>query len=348
MLARFRPAVALIIGSAALATVLSTAGPASARTLTDPPSTPPKSDLVGVGSDTTQDVIGLDGETLAKSGFASNYNATDPASKLWSFDAFGDPAEIVTSEGCDPITRPSGSSAGIAALKADEAAGTNCIDYARSSRVKNPATDGDLVFVPFARDGVTWATFPVKEGGKKFNAPTNLATADLTAIYSCTVTNWSQVGGKDAPIIPFLPQSGSGTRSFFLAAIGVATPGGCVQQPEGLEENNGEMIPEESRPNAILPYSIARYSAQKSGVSDDVRAGATLRNIDGRKPIAKGKLNADFAPAFLRLVFNVLKPADMPSQSFKKVFGTKGFICKNPDITRTFGFGTLPKKSCGY
>lgn len=344
---KFRPVIATIIGLAVAATMLGSS-PASAWTETDPPAIPPKSDIVGVGSDTTEDVIGKVGDTLAKSGFTENYNATDPNAKLWAWDAFGDPPTIIPSEGCDPITRPAGSSAGIAALKADQAAGTKCIDFARSSRPKNPATDGDLVFIPFGRDGVTWATFPTEPGGSDFNAPASLTGAQLTSIYTCEITNWSQVGGEDVGIEAYLPQTGSGTRAFWLAAIGVPTPGACVNQPAGLEESSGEGIPVEDRPVAILPYSIAVHIAQGKDVQEDLRAGAVLRQIDGKKPVVKRKLNPDFAPAFLRQVFNVLKPEDQNKKSFKKVFATNGYICKHPKITQTFGFGKLTGAACGY
>lgn len=342
-----RPMVAAIVGIATAATLFG-AVPASAGVLTDPPNTPPKSDVVGVGSDTTQDVMGLVGPTLAKSGFSANYNATNPRNKLWGYDAFGSPSSITPSQGCDEIVRPSGSSAGIAALKADQAAGNNCIDYARSSRVKNPATDGDLVFVPFARDGVTWATYPKTAGGTRFNAPKDLTTAQLTSIFNCSVTNWNEVGGKNAPIEPYLPQSGSGTRSFWLAAIGVPTPGPCVNQPAAFPENDGSATPVEDRPNAILPYSIAKYVAQTNGLGDDVRAGSVLRNINGTKPIVRDRLNADFSPAFLRNVFNVLKPEDLGKKAISKVFATDGYICNHAKITQTFGFGKLTGASCGY
>lgn len=317
--------------------------PASA---TDPPVVPRVVDIVGVGSDTTQDVVGQVGPTLATSGYAPNYNAGGQNVKLYSFDATG-PSPIVTTQGCAPITRPNGSSAGVAALLADQNAGTNCIDFARSSRVKNPATDGNLQFVPFATDGVTWATFPRVVGGAIFNAPKDLTTAQLKSIYECSVTNWNQVGGRSAPIAPFLPQSGSGTRSFWLSAIGVTTVGPCVDQT--VQENSGEAIPVASRPNAILPYSIAKYIAQTAGVSEDLRAGAVLRNINGTKPLtAQGKLNTNFTPVNLRQVFNVLKPADAGTNKFKNVFGTGGFICTRDDITRTFGFAPLPAAQCGY
>ena len=339
----FRPVLATIVGLAAAATLLG-AAPASAGVATDPPSIPPRSQIVGVGSDTTQDVMGLDGGTLAQSGFTLNYNATNPKAKLWGWDAFGS-ATITPAQGCDPITRPSGSSAGVAALKADQAAGNNCIDYARSSRAKNPATDGDLVFIPFARDGVTWAAF--EEGGN-FNAPADLTTAELNSIYTCSVTNWSQVGGDNAEIEPYLPQSGSGTRSFWLSAIGVTTPGACVNQPAGMPENDGSAVPAADRPNAILPYSIARWVAQDKGTSEDLRAGATLRQINGTKPLVRNKLNPDFSPAFLRQVFNVIKPEDQASRAFRKVFATDGYICRHAEITQRFGFGKLSGAACGY
>jgi ABC-type phosphate transport system substrate-binding protein len=339
-----------VLATASLTTAFAmlSAGHASAALQTDPPMTPAKKDIVGVGSDTTQDVIGRSGSTLAKSGFVDNYNDTDPKNKLWSFDAFPAGDQIVTKQGCEPITRPSGSSAGIAALKADQAAGTGCIDFARSSRPKNPSTDGNLVFIPFARDGVSWAAFPSSEGGRDFNAPANLTTAQLTSIFNCSVTNWSQVGGADAPIEPYLPQSGSGTRSFWLSAINVATPGACVNQPAGFPENDGSAVPAADRANAILPYSIATWLAQNKGTSDDVRAGAEVRNVDGEKPVAKNKLNKGFAPGFLRDVFNVLKPEDQRAKAFKKVFGKKGYICKHPKITEAFGFGSLRGSDCGY
>jgi len=344
---RLRPVIATVIGLAVASTLLG-AGSASAAVSTDPPSTPPKSDIVGVGSDTTQDVINLDGPTNRTSGFTINYNNTNPDAKLWAYDAFGDPATIVTSQGCAPITRPAGSSAGVAALKADQASGDGCIDFARSSRVKNPATDGNLEFVPFARDGVTWATFPRQPGTKRFNAPKNLTTAQLTSIYNCSVTNWNQVGGRNGQIAAYLPQSGSGTRSFFLAAIGVPTPGGCVNQPVGFPENDGSAVPVADRKNAILPYSIARYVAQTKGTSEDVRAGAVLREINGTKPVVDKKLNPGFTSSFLRQVFNVLKPEDMSDPDFQAVFAADGYICTHPRITQAFGFGQLSGASCGY
>jgi ABC-type phosphate transport system substrate-binding protein len=338
----------VLIGSAAacLAVLLGlSAGPAFA---TDPSPTPPQASIVGVGSDTAQDVMEKVGTTPARSGYSRNYNATTSTFQLWGYDATGS-ASIVTKIGCPAITRPNGSGSGIAALKADEAAGRGCIDFARSSRVKNTATDGDLLFVPYARDGVTWATFPSAPGSTSFHAPVNLTTAQLNAIYSCTVTRWNQVGGGNFPIVAYLPQASSGTRSFFLTAIGVTTPGACVKQPTTLEENNGTLIPAADRPNTVLPFSTAKWIAQKNTVSTDVRAGATLRQINGTAPLtATGTLNTGFSPTYLRLIFNVIKPADRAKTQFSKIFARTGYICTHPSIATTFGFAALPTAQCGY
>ncbi|HEV7824949.1 MAG TPA: substrate-binding domain-containing protein [Mycobacteriales bacterium] len=335
-----------VIASAALGFVLAATVAGAPAFATDPAAAPAAKDLVGVGSDTAQDVMGLEGSTLAKSGFGPRYNATKPASRLWGYDVTGS-ASITPKKGCAAIARPNGSGAGIAAVKADEAAKTHCVDYARSSRPKVAATDGDLLFVPYARDGVSWATFPVS--GTRFNAPANLTTAQLNSIYTCAVTNWNQVGGASAPISAYLPQATSGTRSFFLGAIGVTSPGACVKQPSALEENSGAGIPAADRPAGILPYSIAKWIAQKKGVSKDNRAGAVLRNVDGKASLTTaGALNAKFAPKYLRLIYNVVKPADKGAAAFSKVFSKKGYLCKHPAVVTAFGFAALPAASCGY
>lgn len=342
MYRKLRAAIITIVAAIAVVAPLGMS-PASA---TDPTVVPRPGDIVGVGSDTTEDVVGRVGPTLATSGIYPNVNAVSPASiKMYAFDATGS-ATIVTKQGCAPITRPNGSSAGVSALLADQAAGTDCIDFARSSRVKG-SNDGSLLFVPFAQDGVTWATFPGTVGGTTFNAPLNLTTAQLTSIYTCSVSNWSQVGGRNAPIEPFLPQSGSGTRSFWLGAIGVTSPGPCVDQ--SVQENSGEAVPAASRPNAIVPYSIAEYVAQTSGVVDDIRAGSVLRAINGTRPLtAQGRLNPSFTPSFLRQVFNVIKPEDATSVPFQRLFGRNGFICAKDSIVVTFGFAPLPAAQCGF
>ena len=224
---------------------------------------PAENAAVGVGSDTIQNVLDQ---------FSADYNATvksSSATRLYSWDAtnpntgaIGD--TIAEKSGCSSIARPDGSSAGITQLATFQTTGDGkfyCSSFARSSRARgssDPAfAPGGIAFVDLAGDAVTWSAQATT------NAPATLTTAQLAAIYNCTDTNWSQVGGKNAPIHAFIPQSSSGTRSFFLGAIGIATPGSCVSDDGGtLEENEGVNTVLKD-PDAIFPYSIGKYIAEK-------------------------------------------------------------------------------------
>ena len=53
------------------------------------------------------------------------------------------------------------------------------------------------------------------------NGVTNLTKDQLLKIYSGEITNWSEVGGSDAPITVVTRESGSGTRSAFTEIIGI-------------------------------------------------------------------------------------------------------------------------------
>ena len=53
------------------------------------------------------------------------------------------------------------------------------------------------------------------------NGVTNLTKDQLLKIYSGEITNWSEVGGSDAPITVVTRESGSGTRRAFTEIIGI-------------------------------------------------------------------------------------------------------------------------------
>jgi ABC-type phosphate transport system substrate-binding protein len=223
---------------------------------------PPENSATGVGSDTIQNIMDQ---------FSSDYNITvgTKATKLYSWDAtnpntgaIGD--SIAEKSGCANIARPDGSSAGITQLATFQKTGDGnffCTSFARSSRSRSPSdppfATGGIAFVDLAGDAVTWSAQATT------NAPKTLTSAQLAAIYNCTDTNWNQVGGKNAPIHAFIPQSGSGTRSFFLSAIGVANPGSCVSDAGGTLQENEGVNPVLNDPNAIFPFSIGKYIAEK-------------------------------------------------------------------------------------
>src|SRR5215470_18231415 len=245
----------LVIGATAATATALAMGPA----LADPPKgvTPKETDVVGVGSDTLQFLLDQ---------FSFDYNKTHSSgAKLYSWDALnpvtGLTDNIKEKAGCASTPRPNGSSAGVAALAANTKTGDGkhfCVDFARSSRARastDPAKGpGGILFVALAKDAVTWSTHATT------NAPANLTTTQLNGIYSCTITNWNQVGGKSGTINAQLPQTSSGTRAFFLKAIGLVNPGPCVNST--AEENEG-INPALKGPNTIFPYSVGKFIAEK-------------------------------------------------------------------------------------
>ena len=90
--------------------------------------------------------------------------------------------------------------------------------------------------------------------------------AQLKDIYLCKTTNWAKVGGKSAPIKPFLPQPASGLTASWLTALGGGktpiTPGACVSDEGGTLQDNQGISAVLDSPNAIVPYSVASYLAQ--------------------------------------------------------------------------------------
>lgn len=314
---------------AATALVAAGAGTASA----DPPRgvVPARTDIVGVGSDTTEFVVNA---------LAGTYNPHHAAGgRLYSFDATGS-AKIVTKKGCASITRPDGSSAGIAALVADT---RGCIDFARSSRGPKPdGSEARLVFLPFARDAVTTAVATTT------NSPTNLTTAQLKSIYTCTARTWNKVGGRStAAIKPLLPQTGSGTRAFFESAIGItdAQVGSCVTQ--GIQEN--AQYPIAGDANKIAPFSAARFALFKNHA---VKLTVKLNRTNNTAPLATARVgtktvstvSASYTPVFSRSVFNVVKRVNnaVPAK-YTALFGTRGYVCTNSTAVNTVKLqGFLP------
>jgi hypothetical protein len=190
--------------------------------------------------------------------------------------------DCIPGDGATGNLPPDGSSAGIAALVADNGQGN--IAYARSSRGPKSSDDSNLLFWAFALDGVSWSTFPGTDG------PSNLTTTDLEGIVKCTITNWDQITditgytGPDAPIQLWYPQLGSGTGSFFDTLFnGGNNPGSCATYGE---ENSGESIASQGSfvsAEAIYPYSASVWNAQNAA-NTGATGGATLGEINGVSP----------------------------------------------------------------
>lgn len=302
-----------LAASAALLTSMLAAVPAAQA---DPAFTPDANDIVGVGSDTTEFVM----NRLAT---AFNAAAVGGTRRMASFNATGS-ATIVPRNGAAAIPRPNGSSAGIDALQA-----TASLSFARSSRGPNASGDEGLAFFPYAVDTLGYV-FTSDTNAKK-----NLTANQLALIYTCQRTNWSQFARPAGHILAKIPQAGSGTRTFFLASIGItetqlqdaiAQPDATCSVQEVQEHDPNAVI---GAPNAIAPFSKARYkiltTAQKNQLKFDTNGFQVKRNV-----------------------YNVVRTSDVGTLG--PFFDDGSWICtsaKAGTVISGQGFTRLPAGQCG-
>jgi ABC-type phosphate transport system substrate-binding protein len=293
-----------------------TAAPANAVYAADPDDTlnhaPTATDLVGVGSDTIQ---GVDAR------LADAYNATSPASKVISYAATGT-GDTPMDSGAN-LARIVGSGAGKNLLHA----GTNDprVDFARSSSANSSGESADgLQSFPFAVDTLIM----VKSGIAASHAPANLTIAQIVDIYKGTTTNWNQVGGTAGTIKPLIPQSGSGTRSFFTAQLQAANGGNPVTLgPAVTEVTEHDPAPVQNDADAIAPFSLAKKSTLGNPAAVTTEPG----------------FSAD------RAVYNVVRGTDVANAGVLAAFGTNGYWCSAAakTIIQAQGFRQLFSPSAG-
>jgi len=294
----------------------------------DPTGLPLQRALAGVGSDTTFNVMnGL--SEVVQIGGVKQLGSYDPlpASSLISPKAAAN---------CQNLVRPNGSSAGRTALLnslTPANAINGCYDWGRSSSLNLaavPAATGGLTYVPFGVDAFTYAV------AKDSSLPRDLTLNDVKSIYRCEVPG----------IVPFIPQSGSGTRQYWLAQMGITeaqviSTFTCIKDVKAgspVQEHDGRVL---TKDNEIVPFSIANFVAQGSGASTDLRGIADLGNMD-----AKGALVASDAVTLKRDVYNMVPTSKLAVAPWSTVFvGSNSLICQNPNTIRSFGFGT--SAACG-
>jgi ABC-type phosphate transport system substrate-binding protein len=246
---------------------------------------PCENDAVGVGSDTitplTDQLASDYNNTLASRTTCSGGSTTKPFEYSWDATnpitgAIGD--SIAEKADCSHIARPDGSSAGITQLATftKSSSGPFCTNFARSSRSRAttdpPFAAGGVAFVAMAGDAVSWSV-----PSANTSAPKSLTTAQLQGIFTCSITNWNQVGGANQAISAFLPQSGSGTLSFWETELGV-TPGPCVSNDNNLLEENEGVNPVLNTPGTIFIYSVGDYIAQKFHADSCLNSACTPVN----------------------------------------------------------------------
>lgn len=254
------------------------------------------------GSDTLQDAVNA--IVNGTQNGTTPFRTTAGGNTVGSFDAFGSSA-IQLKPNTAFIGRPSGSGDGKKSLSRSldgqpwvkngiSATVTGLVDLARSSSGAGSGsngginTSGPLIFIPFGRDAVSYA---IKFGAGATLANTagidQLTTAQLTAIFgnATPVT----LGSNNTVVVPKLPQPSSGTRQFFLGALGL----GSASNPAGvsdaatttLAENDSASLQPAANTVQIIPFSAASFIAQANGAAPvNTTASITLGSPNGVAP----------------------------------------------------------------
>ncbi len=145
---------------------------------------------------------------------------------------------------------PTGSGAGITG------ASEGTLDIGLSSRaLKDEETEQGLVGTTFALDGIAIIV-------NNENTVEDLSLEQIKGLATGEITNWSEVGGPDAPVVLVGREAGSGTRDGFESIVGVEDT--CKYEQE-LNSTGGVIAAVASNPNAFGYASL-------SAVEDTVKA----------------------------------------------------------------------------
>ncbi len=268
--------------------------------------------LIGVGSDTTQDVMNaLAGRSNGILFTPLKSSDATGGTQVISFDATAASAGagdncITTKTGAPSFTRPNGSSAGRRALSraidgtkygSAECGGVKdvagLVTFARSSSGPSSGDTGTaLTYIPFGRDGLSFAYY------RKNGAPvTTLTRAQLTSLF----TNGPQtIDG--VRIVPCGIQTSSGTFQFWNTVTTATTTqentattlcnglvsdpltGGRAQESDGNDlKNRGDALAAlagETNSQVVIGFSAGAFVSKSNGLANPVPpAGVGIGSI---------------------------------------------------------------------
>ncbi len=269
----------------------------TAAAVTPASADPVSGSYVAVGSDTLEASMDALANGTKATGSTVRIKANGLA--IASYNAFGS-AKIQTKTTGPYFTRPAGSGKGVEALIASiRGTGflgtdvTGQVDIARSSSSagSNANANGNLIYIPYGRDAISYAYLPVS--GHESDLA-SLTTAQLKGLYDGSITT---IGGTTVNVM--IPQSSSGTRKTFLADIGVSTDSTC-----GVSACTSGSVPENDAsqltvPGSIIPFATSNWIAQANGYQvTTITGGQLLGTIDGNAAANGSAPNLVPNPAF--------------------------------------------------
>ena len=145
------------------------------------------------------------------------------------------------------------------------------------------------------------------------NAVADLTKQQLTDIYTGTITNWSELGGENQPIVVIGREAGSGTRGAFEEILGVEDA--CAYSNE-LDSTGAVVAKVASTPGAIGYVSL--------DVLDDT---VTPFSLEGVEPTAENIKAGDYflsRPFVMATLGEISEQNELVQATFDLIYSEEG------------------------
>lgn len=225
-------------------------------------------------------------DTPKDNGQVSGTVATDGSTSMEKVIGFLSEAYMEENSAVKVTYNPTGSGSGIKAVQAG-----SC-DIGLASRDLKPEEATDLNGTVVAIDGIAMIV-------NKENPVKDLTIEQIAALYKGEITNWSEVGGADAPVVLIGREAASGTRDGFESITD--TEDACKYNQE-LTSTGDVVQTVSSNPNAIGYASLASVKDTVKLISVEGVTPSTETIQDGSYKIQRNfvmvtKKNAELSPA---------------------------------------------------
>ncbi|MEE1065074.1 MAG: phosphate ABC transporter substrate-binding protein [Acutalibacteraceae bacterium] len=225
-------------------------------------------------------------DTQKDNGQVSGTVSTDGSTSMEKVIGFLSEAYMEENSAVKVTYNPTGSGSGIKAVQAG-----SC-DIGLASRDLKPEEATDLNGTVVAIDGIAMIV-------NKENPVKDLTIEQIAALYKGEITNWSEVGGADAPVVLIGREAASGTRDGFESITD--TEDACKYNQE-LTSTGDVVQTVSSNPNAIGYASLASVKDTVKLISVEGVTPSTETIQNGSYKIQRNfvmvtKKNAELSPA---------------------------------------------------
>ena len=225
-------------------------------------------------------------DTPKDNGQVSGTVSTDGSTSMEKVIGFLSEAYMEENSAVKVTYNPTGSGSGIKAVQAG-----SC-DIGLASRDLKPEEATDLNGTVVAIDGIAMIV-------NKENPVKDLTIEQIAALYKGEITNWSEVGGLDAPVVLIGREAASGTRDGFESITD--TEDACKYNQE-LTSTGDVVQTVSSNPNAIGYASLASVKDTVKLISVEGVTPSTETIQNGSYKIQRNfvmvtKKNAELSPA---------------------------------------------------